>query len=168
MIAQKLFSLFVKVRGRLDGRDRKELRNLSVEPNLLSRPEINVLVTRGNTKVLSSLVCSKEPQTVDEVTSFSKEYVNVQYDMLGHAVGTTARVTSSNRREIGHGNLTYNSVKPTKENDGNAIYVQNDVLRCAGSSSMASVIGTSVCMYLGNFANRLVSGVAVGSLGDDD
>ena len=167
-IAQQLFSLFVKVRGRLDGRKRQELRNLRVESNLLSKPETNVLVTRGNTKVLSSLICSKEPQTIDEATSFSKENTNVQYDMLGHAVGATARVAMPNRREVGHGTLIYNSVKSTKSNDSNSIYVQNDVLRCAGSSSMAGVIGTSACMYLGNFAERLVAGVAVGSLGDED
>lgn len=144
-----------------------EVRPLQIQAGLLSKPEQNVLVTRGNTKVLSSLVCSKEPQSVDEVSVFFKEYMNVQYDMLGHAVGTTARMSQPSRREVGHGTLAYNSIKSTKLNDGNAIYIQNDVLRCAGSSSMASVIGSSACMYLGSFSDRLVCGVAVGNLGGD-
>ena len=166
-LLNSLLSVFYKSYGRIDKRAFNELRKIVIEPYILKTPYINVLVKKGSTKILTSMILSCDPQQVDESTiSNYKEYLNVQYDMLGHSVGQTARLNNFSRREIGHANLIFNAVQSLKKPNEIAAYIQNDVISCDGSSSMTSTMGTSISMFLGNLSEEVVFATTIGRIGD--
>ncbi|MCP4229773.1 MAG: hypothetical protein GY771_06455, partial [bacterium] len=142
---------FYATYGRYDGRKFDQIRDLSLTPNILKGPLTSALVIRGKTKVLASLTSSDQPQSVEEVfTDKAREYTNVQYDMLDASVGEAGRTGLYSRREVGHGHLIYGAIKHLRQNNHYSIFIQNDVISCAGSSSMAGVIGSSLTSYLAN------------------
>lgn len=165
----RFLSLIYKSLGRHDGRAFDQIRPLKIITNIIPKPFASVLVERGKTKVLTSLTTSEEPQSIDEVQSFKKEeFLNIQYDMIPSAVGEVGRIGIYSRREIGHANLVYNAIVNNKVHSQEALFIQNDVVSCAGSSSMASVIGTACTMAMTGNIKSLVSGITVGAINSED
>lgn len=161
-----IFELFYRSFGRYDGRHDQDIRDLNLIIDPISSPQKSILFSRGDTKVLTSLIANEEPQLIDESTTKYKEYLNVQYDMLGHAVSTPARIASHSRREIGHGNLVFNSLKSLREKSSKslALFIQNDVIDCDGSSSMASLTGSAVALNLCKEIDTIVTGITIGAI----
>lgn len=168
-LVASVFRLFYERYGRIDGRKDDQHRAIKLHQRPIETPLYSVMVERGNTRVLSTSVVSEDPQSVDDFyEAFTKEHLNVQYDMLGHAVSSTARLGAHNRREVGHSRLVYNGVKNDSLLRSNlSAFIQNDVLSCDGSSSLASLIGTSVCLVKTKQAEQLVTGVTVGRVNQD-
>jgi polyribonucleotide nucleotidyltransferase len=84
--------------------------------------------------------------------------------MLGCSVGEISRTGAPNRREVGHGEIIRNSTSFIDIPAEISIFVQNDVIACAGSSSMAGVIGTSICLYQASMTQHLIAGITVGTV----
>ncbi len=153
---------------RPDGRALDEIRPISCEVGLLSRPHGCSLFTRGQTQVLNCLALAplREAQTLDGLgTEVSKRYIH-HYNFPPYSVGETKPLRSPGRREIGHGALAERAllpVIPSEEEFPYAIRLVSEVLESNGSSSMASVCASTLSlMDAGVPIKAPVSGVAMG------
>jgi polyribonucleotide nucleotidyltransferase len=166
--------LYLKDRKRTDLRDFDEIRPTSAEVQVLPRVHGTGLFTRGETQVLSSLALADmglvqrldtlEPQT-------TKRYMH-HYNFPPYSTGETGRLGSPRRREIGHGALAERalvSVLPDEESFPYALRVISEVLESNGSSSMASVSGSTLALMDGGVPIKApVSGVAMGLVKEGD
>ena len=166
--------LYLKDRKRTDLRDFDEIRPTSAEVQVLPRVHGTGLFTRGETQVLSSLALADmglvqrldtlEPQT-------TKRYMH-HYNFPPFSTGETGRLGSPRRREIGHGALAERalvSVLPDEESFPYALRVISEVLESNGSSSMASVSGSTLALMDGGVPIKApVSGVAMGLVKEGD
>ncbi|HLL98127.1 MAG TPA: polyribonucleotide nucleotidyltransferase [Rubrobacteraceae bacterium] len=166
--------LYLKDRKRTDLRDFDEIRPTSAEVEVLPRVHGTGLFTRGETQVLSSLALADmglvqrldtlEPQT-------TKRYMH-HYNFPPYSTGETGRLGSPRRREIGHGALAERalvSVLPDEESFPYALRVISEVLESNGSSSMASVSGSTLALMDGGVPIKApVSGVAMGLVKEGD
>lgn len=153
---------------RPDGRGLEEVRPVSCEVGLLPRPHGSALFTRGQTQVLSvtTLGALSDEQVIDGLGPETTKHYLHQYNFPGYSVGEARPMRSPGRREIGHGALAERAllpVVPSIESFPYTIRVVSEVLESNGSSSMASVCGSTLSlMHAGVPIKRPVSGVAMG------
>ncbi|HVC03006.1 MAG TPA: polyribonucleotide nucleotidyltransferase [Steroidobacteraceae bacterium] len=153
---------------RIDGRDTKTVRPISIRTGLLARTHGSALFTRGETQalVVTTLGTGRDAQIIDGLTGERKEPFMLHYNFPPFCVGETGMIGSPKRREIGHGNLAKRGVKavmPGMEAFPYVIRVVSEIFESNGSSSMATVCGTSLAlMDAGVPIAAPVAGVAMG------
>jgi polyribonucleotide nucleotidyltransferase len=153
---------------RIDGRDTKTVRGINVRTGVLARTHGSALFTRGETQalVVTTLGTGRDAQIIDGLTGERKEPFMLHYNFPPFSVGETGMMGSPKRREIGHGNLAKRGVKavmPGVDKFPYVIRVVSEILESNGSSSMASVCGTSLAlMDAGVPIKAPVAGVAMG------
>jgi polyribonucleotide nucleotidyltransferase len=153
---------------RIDGRDTKTVRPINVRTGVLARTHGSALFTRGETQalVVTTLGTGRDAQIIDGLTGERKEPFMLHYNFPPFSVGETGMMGSPKRREIGHGNLARRGVKavmPDMEKFPYVIRVVSEILGSNGSSSMATVCGTSLAlMDAGVPISAPVAGVAMG------
>ncbi len=154
--------------ARIDGRDTKTVRPISIRTGVLARTHGSALFTRGETQamVVTTLGTGRDAQIIDGLTGERKEPFMLHYNFPPFSVGETGMVGSPKRREIGHGNLAKRGVKavmPPLDKFPYVIRVVSEIFESNGSSSMASVCGTSLAlMDAGVPIKAPVAGVAMG------
>jgi polyribonucleotide nucleotidyltransferase len=153
---------------RIDGRDVKTVRPIAVKVGVLPRTHGSALFTRGETQalVVTTLGTTRDAQIIDGLTGEHREPFMLHYNFPPFSVGETGMMGSPKRREIGHGNLArrgVNAMMPDMETFPYVIRVVSEILESNGSSSMASVCGTSLSlMDAGVPIKAPVAGVAMG------
>jgi polyribonucleotide nucleotidyltransferase len=153
---------------RIDGRDTKTVRAINVRTGVLARTHGSALFTRGETQalVVATLGTGRDAQIIDGLSGERKDAFMMHYNFPPFSVGETGMMGSPKRREIGHGNLAKRGVKavmPGMEKFPYVIRVVSEILESNGSSSMASVCGTSLAlMDAGVPVKAPVAGVAMG------
>jgi polyribonucleotide nucleotidyltransferase len=153
---------------RIDGRDTKTVRPIQIRTGVLARTHGSALFTRGETQalVVTTLGTGRDAQIIDGLTGERKEPFMLHYNFPPFSVGETGMMGSPKRREIGHGNLAKRGVKavmPGVEKFPYVIRVVSEILESNGSSSMASVCGSSLAlMDAGVPIKAPVAGVAMG------
>jgi polyribonucleotide nucleotidyltransferase len=153
---------------RIDGRDMHTVRKITVETGVLPRTHGSALFTRGETQALvtTTLGTGRDAQIIDALAGERKEPFMMHYNFPPFSVGETGMMGSPKRREIGHGNLArrgVSAVMPDMTTFPYIIRVVSEILESNGSSSMASVCGTSLAlMDAGVPLKAPVAGVAMG------
>ena len=158
---------------RIDGRDTKTVRPILSEVGVLPRTHGSALFTRGETQalVVATLGTAQDEQVVDAIEGEFKEHFMLHYNFPPFSVGETGRMGSPGRREIGHGKLAWRAVHPllpTKEAFPYTLRVVSEITESNGSSSMATVCGTSLSlMDAGVPLKSPVAGIAMGLIKED-
>jgi polyribonucleotide nucleotidyltransferase len=153
---------------RIDGRDHKTVRPITVKVGTLPRTHGSALFTRGETQALvtTTLGTTRDAQIIDALEGERREPFMLHYNFPPFSVGETGMMGSPKRREIGHGNLARRGVAAVMPEMGTFPYVirvVSEILESNGSSSMASVCGTSLAlMDAGVPIKAAVAGVAMG------
>jgi len=153
---------------RIDGRDTRTVRPISVRVGVLPRTHGSALFTRGETQalVVTTLGTTRDAQIIDGLEGERREPFMLHYNFPPFSVGETGMMGAPKRREIGHGNLArrgVNAVMPDMATFPYVIRVVSEILESNGSSSMASVCGTSLSlMDAGVPIKAPVAGVAMG------
>jgi polyribonucleotide nucleotidyltransferase len=159
---------------RIDGRDTKTVRPISIRTGVLPRTHGSALFTRGETQalVVTTLGTARDAQIIDALEGERKEAFMLHYNFPPFCVGETGRVGSPKRREIGHGRLAKRGVlaaMPGMDDFPYSIRVVSEITESNGSSSMASVCGTSLSlMDAGVPVKAPVAGVAMGLIKEGD
>jgi polyribonucleotide nucleotidyltransferase len=159
---------------RIDGRDLSTVRPISVECGVLPRAHGSALFTRGETQaiVATTLGTGRDAQIIDAVTGEYKDPFMLHYNFPPFCVGETGFMSGPKRREIGHGRLARRGVAamlPTMEDFPYVIRVVSEITESNGSSSMASVCGTSLSlMDAGVPVKAPVAGIAMGLIKEGD
>ena len=175
-VGDVLFGLEAKiVRGqilngepRIDGRDTRTVRPITIRTGVLPRTHGSALFTRGETQalVVATLGTKGDEQIIDAIEGEYRDRFMLHYNMPPFATGETGRVGSPKRREIGHGRLAKRALiatLPTPEEFGYTIRVVSEITESNGSSSMASVCGGSLAMMdAGVPLKSHVAGIAMG------
>lgn len=158
---------------RIDGRNTRVVRPISVRTSVLPRTHGSVLFTRGETQaiVVATLGTTRDAQIIDALEGERKDPFMFHYNFPPYSVGETGRVGSPKRREIGHGRLArraIHAVLPDMKVYPYAIRVVSEITESNGSSSMASVCGASLSlMDAGVPITAPVAGVAMGLIKED-
>ncbi len=153
---------------RIDGRDTRTVRPITVRTGVLPRTHGSALFTRGETQalVITTLGTSRDAQIIDALEGERKEPFMLHYNFPPFSVGEIGRIGSPKRREIGHGRLAKRAliaVLPDMEQYPYVIRVVSEITESNGSSSMASVCGSSLAlMDAGVTMKAPVAGVAMG------
>ena len=153
---------------RIDGRDLKTVRPILSQVHVLPRTHGSALFTRGETQalVVATLGTGEDEQYVDSLEGTYKERFLLHYNFPPYSVGETGRVGSPKRREIGHGKLAWRAIRPmlpTQAEFPYTIRVVSEITESNGSSSMATVCGTSLAlMDAGVPIKRPTAGIAMG------
>jgi polyribonucleotide nucleotidyltransferase len=153
---------------RIDGRDTRTVRPISVRVGVLPRTHGSALFTRGETQalVIATLGTGRDEQIIDALAGEYKERFMLHYNMPPYATGETGRMGPPKRREIGHGRLAKRAlvaVLPTQEEFAYSIRVVSEITESNGSSSMASVCGGSLALMDAGVPTRAhVAGIAMG------
>jgi len=153
---------------RIDGRDTKTVRPITVKVGVLPRTHGSALFTRGETQalVVTTLGTTRDAQIIDGLEGERREPFMLHYNFPPFSVGETGMMGSPKRREIGHGNLArrgVNAVMPDMTTFPYVIRVVSEILESNGSSSMASVCGSALSlMDAGVPIKAPVAGVAMG------
>ena len=159
---------------RIDGRDVETVRPISVETSVLPRTHGSALFTRGETQaiVTCTLGTERDAQIIDALEGERRDPFMLHYNFPPFCVGETGRVGSPKRREIGHGRLAKRAilgVLPSPEDFPYVIRAVSEITESNGSSSMATVCGTSLAlMDAGVTLKAPVAGVAMGLIKDGD
>lgn len=159
---------------RIDGRDTKTVRPIAVEVGVLDKAHGSALFTRGETQavVVATLGAQRDSVMIDALEGTRKEYFMLHYNFPPYSVGEAGRVGFTSRREIGHGRLARRGVAamlPTPEDFPYTIRVVSEITESNGSSSMASVCGTSLAlMDAGVPVKAPVAGIAMGLVKEGD
>ena len=154
--------------SRIDGRDLSTVRAIVSEVGVLPRTHGSSLFTRGETQalVVATLGTGEDEQYVDSLTGMYKEKFLLHYNFPPYSVGETGRMGSPGRREIGHGKLAWRAVRPmlpAAEQFPYTLRVVSEITESNGSSSMATVCGTSLAlMDAGVPLQKPVAGIAMG------
>jgi len=157
---------------RIDGRDTRTVRPITVRTGVLPRTHGSALFTRGETQalVVATLGTGRDEQIIDALEGSYTDRFMLHYNMPPFATGETGRVGSPKRREIGHGRLAKRALLaclPAKEDFGYTIRVVSEITESNGSSSMASVCGGSLAlMDAGVPMKSHVAGIAMGLIKD--
>ncbi|HEV7253247.1 MAG TPA: polyribonucleotide nucleotidyltransferase [Mesorhizobium sp.] len=160
--------------SRIDGRDLKTVRQIQSEVGVLPRTHGSALFTRGETQalVVATLGTGEDEQFVDALTGTYKETFLLHYNFPPYSVGETGRMGSPGRREIGHGKLAWRALRPVLPAADQFPYtlrVVSEITESNGSSSMATVCGTSLAlMDAGVPLQRPVAGIAMGLIKEDE
>jgi polyribonucleotide nucleotidyltransferase len=153
---------------RIDGRDTRTVRPITVRVGVLPRTHGSALFTRGETQALVTVTLGtgRDEQIIDALSGEYRERFMLHYNMPPYATGETGRVGPPKRREIGHGRLAKRALVgllPTQEEFGYSIRVVSEITESNGSSSMASVCGGSLAlMDAGVPVKAHVAGIAMG------
>ena len=164
----------IKGEPRIDGRDHKTVRPIDVEVGVLPRAHGSAIFTRGETQavVVTTLGTGRDAQIIDAIEGEFKQQFMLHYNFPPFCVGETGFVGSPKRREIGHGKLAkrgIQAVMPDLDEFGYVIRVVSEITESNGSSSMASVCGTSLSlMDAGVPVKAPVAGVAMGLVKEGD
>nr|WP_305814448.1 polyribonucleotide nucleotidyltransferase [Photobacterium leiognathi] len=159
---------------RIDGREKDMVRALDVRTGVLPRTHGSSLFTRGETQALvtATLGTQRDAQIIDELTGEKKDYFLLHYNFPPYCVGETGFVGSPKRREIGHGKLAKRgiaAVMPSIDEFPYTVRVVSEITESNGSSSMASVCGTSLAlMDAGVPIKASVAGIAMGLVKEGD
>ena len=159
---------------RIDGRDQKTVRPIDVEVGVMPRAHGSAVFTRGETQaiVVTTLGTGRDAQIIDAIEGERKEPFMFHYNVPPFCVGETGFVGSPKRREIGHGKLArrgIQAVMPNMDEFGYVIRVVSEITESNGSSSMASVCGSSLAlMDAGVPVKAPVAGVAMGLVKEGD
>jgi len=159
---------------RIDGRDTKTVRPIVSEVGILPRAHGSALFTRGETQalVVSTLGTGQDEQIIDGLDGDYREHFMLHYNFPPYSVGEAGRMGSPGRREIGHGKLAWRALRallPEKEEFPYTMRVVSEITESNGSSSMATVCGTSLSlMDAGVPLPRPVAGIAMGLIKEDD
>ena len=154
--------------ARIDGRDLKTVRSIRSEVGLLPRTHGSALFTRGETQalVVATLGTGEDEQYVDSLEGSYKERFLLHYNFPPYSVGETGRMGSPGRREIGHGKLAWRAIRPmlpTAAEFPYTIRIVSEVTESNGSSSMATVCGSSLAlMDAGVPLKSPTAGIAMG------
>ncbi len=153
---------------RIDGRDTRTVRPISVRVGVLPRTHGSALFTRGETQalVVATLGTGRDEQIIDALMGEYKERFMLHYNMPPYATGETGRMGTPKRREIGHGRLAKRAlvaVLPGADEFAYSIRVVSEVTESNGSSSMASVCGSSLALMDAGVPTKAhVAGIAMG------
>ena len=159
---------------RIDGRKLDEVRKISSEVSWLPRTHGSALFTRGETQaiVVATLGFGEDEQRIEALQGSYKENFMLHYNFPPYSVGEVGRMGATGRREIGHGKLAWRALKsvlPNKEDFDYTIRLVSDITESNGSSSMATVCGSSLAlMDAGVPIKNSVSGIAMGLIKDGD
>lgn len=159
---------------RIDGREPDMVRALNVMAGVLPRTHGSSLFTRGETQALvtCTLGTERDAQKIDSIMGESTNRFMLHYNFPPYSVGETGMVGSPKRREIGHGKLAWrgiNAVMPTAEEFPYSVRIVSEITESNGSSSMASVCGTSLAlMDAGVPIKTSVAGIAMGLVKEGD
>ncbi|MEX2311904.1 MAG: polyribonucleotide nucleotidyltransferase, partial [Rhodospirillales bacterium] len=159
---------------RIDGRDTKTVRPIACEVGILPRAHGSALFTRGETQamVTTTLGTGQDEQFIDGLVENYRENFMLHYNFPPFSVGEAGRFGFTGRREVGHGKLAWRAmhpIMPSKEEFPYTIRVVSDVTESNGSSSMATVCGTSLSlMDAGAPLPRPVAGIAMGLIKEGD
>ncbi|MDI7862940.1 polyribonucleotide nucleotidyltransferase [Rhizobiaceae bacterium n13] len=161
-------------KSRIDGRDLETVRPIVSEVGILPRTHGSALFTRGETQaiVVATLGTGEDEQYVDSLTGMYKENFMLHYNFPPYSVGETGRMGSPGRREIGHGKLAWRAIHPmlpSAEQFPYTLRVVSEITESNGSSSMATVCGTSLAlMDAGVPLAKPVAGIAMGLILEGD
>ena len=160
--------------ARIDGRDTRTVRPIDVQVGMLPRTHGSALFTRGETQavVVTTLGTGRDAQIIDALEGERKDPFMLHYNFPPYCVGETGFMSGPKRREIGHGRLARRGVEavmPDMDSFPYVIRVVSEITESNGSSSMASVCGTSLSlMDAGVPVSAPVAGVAMGLIKEDD
>ncbi len=158
---------------RIDGRDTKTVRPIVAEVGILPRAHGSALFTRGETQALcvATLGTAQDEQMIDALEGEYRENFMLHYNFPPYSVGEAGRMGSPGRREIGHGKLAWRAIHPLlpgKDKFPYTMRVVSEITESNGSSSMATVCGTSLAlMDAGVPLIRPVAGIAMGLIKED-
>ena len=161
-------SSILKESKRIDGRGLSDIRPISVEVGLLPQTHGSSLFTRGETQaiVVTTLGTAEDEQYIDSLDGTKKQNFMLHYNFPPFSVGEVGRIGATGRREIGHGKLAWRAVNPllpSKEDFPYTIRVVSEITESNGSSSMATVCGTSLAlMDAGVPIREPIAGIAMG------
>lgn len=159
---------------RVDGRDLTTIRPIVCETGILPRTHGSALFTRGETQalVVTTLGTSQDEQIIDALEGEYRERFMLHYNFPPFSVGEVGRMSSPGRREIGHGKLAWRAIcplLPSKEKFPYTLRTVSEITESNGSSSMATVCGTSLSMMdAGVPLPRPVAGIAMGLIKEGD
>ncbi len=159
---------------RIDGRDTKTVRPIQVEVGLLSKAHGSALFTRGETQaiVVATLGSGRDAQMIDALEGSRRDPFMLHYNFPPYSVGEAGRMGGTGRREVGHGRLARRGVAavlPSEEEFPYSIRVVSEITESNGSSSMASVCGSSLAlMDAGVPLKAPVAGIAMGLVKEDN
>tara|TARA_A100001015_G_scaffold302753_1_gene391358 strand:- start:5329 stop:7419 length:2091 start_codon:yes stop_codon:yes gene_type:complete len=159
---------------RIDGRDLDTVRPIEVETSFLQKTHGSSLFTRGETQaiVAATLGSTKDAQRIENLSGESTDALMLHYNFPGYSVGEISFPGGPKRREIGHGNLAKRAIKavlPDLDSFGYTLRVVSEITESNGSSSMATVCGTSLSlMDAGVPITNAVAGVAMGLIKEGD
>ena len=159
---------------RIDGRDLDTVRPIEVETSFLQKTHGSSLFTRGETQaiVAATLGSTKDAQRIENLSGEGTDAFMLHYNFPGYSVGEISFPGGPKRREIGHGNLAKRAIKavlPDLDSFGYTLRVVSEITESNGSSSMATVCGTSLSlMDAGVPITNAVAGVAMGLIKEGD
>ncbi len=159
---------------RIDGRDTATVRPIACEVGVLPRAHGSALFTRGETQalVVTTLGTGQDEQIIDALAGEYREHFMLHYNFPPYSVGEAGRFGFTGRREVGHGKLAWRAVHPllpSKEDFPYTIRVVSEITESNGSSSMASVCGSSLSMMdAGVPLSSPVAGIAMGLIKEGD
>ncbi len=159
---------------RIDGRDRDTVRSIFVETGVLPSAHGSSLFTRGETQalVVATLGSTRDAQRIESLNGEQHNQFMLHYNFPAYSVGEIGMPLGPKRREIGHGNLAKRAIKavlPNSEEFGYTLRVVSEITESNGSSSMASVCGTSLSlMDAGVPITNPVAGIAMGLIKEED
>ncbi len=159
---------------RIDGRDTRTVRPIDCQVGILPRAHGSALFTRGETQalVVSTLGTGQDEQIIDGLEGDYREHFMLHYNFPPYSVGEASFLRSPGRREIGHGKLAWRALRPLlpeKEDFPYTIRVVSEITESNGSSSMATVCGTSLSlMDAGVPLKAPVAGIAMGLIKEED
>ncbi len=160
---------------RIDGRDTKTVRPIQCQVDVLSTTHGSALFTRGETQalVVTTLGTGEDAQIIDGLFDESKQDFMLNYNFPPFSVGECGRLGSPGRREIGHGKLAWRAIHPMMPQDKDSfpytIRVVSEIMESNGSSSMATVCGTTMSLMAAGVPMRKpVAGIAMGLIKEDD
>ena len=158
----------IKTKRRIDGRDLRTVRPILSEVHVLPRTHGSALFTRGETQalVVATLGTGEDEQYIDSLEGTKKERFLLHYNFPPFSVGEVGRMGSPGRREIGHGKLAWRAIRPmlpSQEEFPYTLRVVSEIMESNGSSSMATVCGTSLAlMDAGVPLKSPIAGIAMG------
>jgi polyribonucleotide nucleotidyltransferase len=164
----------LKTGRRIDGRDGKTVRPITAQVGVLPRAHGSALFTRGETQalVVATLGTGEDEQIIDALEGEYRENFMLHYNFPPYSVGEVGRMGSPGRREIGHGKLAWRAIRPLlpgKDDFPYTIRVVSEITESNGSSSMATVCGSSLSlMDAGVPLPRAVAGIAMGLIKEDE
>ncbi|MCB2198964.1 polyribonucleotide nucleotidyltransferase [bacterium] len=175
MVKEAMRDRVLTEKSRIDGRNPKEIRPISVETGLLPRAHGSSLFTRGQTQSLGAVTLGTkmDEQKIDDLSGEYWKTFMLHYNFPPYSVGEVRRFLSPGRRELGHGHLAERALKammPDWDDFPYTVRVVSEVLESNGSSSMATVCsGSLALMDAGVPFKRSVAGIAMGLIkkGDD-